>query len=449
MAEVSLSIDSLLLDSDNPRIGNADSQRDALQKIVDDQGDKLYELAEDISQEGLSPIERLLVLRESPDSLRYVSLEGNRRAAALKILVNPHVLAAIDIKPSLRKKFELLATGFKRTSVEPIAGFEVATREQGRRWIYLRHTGENEGRGVVSWTGVAAARFRGEDPALQALEFVKAYGGLDSNTQALLGRYFPITTLDRLLSAKNVRRLIGVDISNSKLRTTLPASEVMKPLRRIVLDLAEKKVNVSALKSSSQQVDYIQNLPQADRPDMTKVGAPRPIETVSAADFSENVRPKKKRQSSVPGERRTVAPSRLRLNVTDPKTASIFKELKGLKAEDFPNAGAVLLRVFLELSVDAFLTRNGIPLQAQVQGGRTVDKSLARKVQEGVEYLVNSQGANRKDFLTVTRGLTVANSPFSVDLLHAYVHNRFVTPKERELLAAWDDAQPLFERLWQ
>src|ERR1051326_2797326 len=105
MAQVSLSIDSLLLDSDNPRIGNADSQRDALQKVVDDQEDKLYELAEHIAEEGLSPIERLLVLREAPNSQRYVSLEGNRRTAALKILVNPNILGSIDIRPSLRKRF--------------------------------------------------------------------------------------------------------------------------------------------------------------------------------------------------------------------------------------------------------------------------------------------------------------------------------------------------------
>ncbi len=41
MAAVNLSIDQLLLDSGNPRIGSASNQRDALQKIIEDQEDKL------------------------------------------------------------------------------------------------------------------------------------------------------------------------------------------------------------------------------------------------------------------------------------------------------------------------------------------------------------------------------------------------------------------------
>ena len=61
---------------------------------------------------------------------------------------------------------------------------------------------------------------------------------------------------------------------------------------------------------------------------------------------------------------------------------------------------------------------------------------------------MSATGANRKDFLSVSRGLSVSNSPFSIDLLHAYVHNRFVTPKSDDLIAAWDDAQPFFEQLW-
>jgi hypothetical protein len=449
VAKLSLQIESLLLDSENPRIGSAESQRDALQKIVDDQGEKLYELAEDIVDEGLSPIERLLVLREAPNSKRYIALEGNRRVAVLKMLANPQLLASIEVRPAIRKRFGSLAERFNLSEIEPIDAFAVDTRDEGRPWIYLRHTGENEGRGVVSWTGVAAARFRGEDPALQALEFVRTYGGLDGAKQAMLGHYFPITTLDRLLSTREVRQLIGVNVAQNKLTSWLPPQEVIKPLRKIVLDLAEKKVNVSMLKNRAQQLCYVQTLAAEDRPDFSKVGPERAIETVTASDFGTGHKGRQKPRRFQTGERKTVVPGRLRLNVRDAKAASIFRELKGLRAEDFPNAGAVLLRVFLELSVDAFLTVNGISLSTQPKGGRTVDKSLAKKVEEAIDHMVKNQGANRKDFLSVSRGLSVSSSPFSIDLLHAYVHNRFVTPKDRELITAWDDAQPFFERLWQ
>lgn len=186
MGAIDCTIDQLLLDSENPRNESAANQRDALQKVLDDQEDKLFVLAEDIVEAGLSPMDRMLVLREKKDSGRFIVLEGNRRIAALKILSNPNMLASLHVKSSLQKRFEALSRRFVREEIEPIACFEVADREEGNRWILLRHTGENEGRGVVGWSGLAASRFRGGDPALQALEFVRNYGHLSDNQKTLL-----------------------------------------------------------------------------------------------------------------------------------------------------------------------------------------------------------------------------------------------------------------------
>ena len=88
MAQVDLTIEQLSLDSDNPRINSASSQREALQKMVSEEPEKFVRLARSIVRHGLSPMDRLLVYR--PKGTRnYTVLEGNRRAAALKVLVNP------------------------------------------------------------------------------------------------------------------------------------------------------------------------------------------------------------------------------------------------------------------------------------------------------------------------------------------------------------------------
>ncbi len=58
MSAIRTDVKDLLLDLQNPRISNAGSQRDALQKIIDDQGLKLVVLAESIVLEGLSPMDR-------------------------------------------------------------------------------------------------------------------------------------------------------------------------------------------------------------------------------------------------------------------------------------------------------------------------------------------------------------------------------------------------------
>ena len=36
----------------------------------------------------------------------------------------------------------------------------------------------------------------------------------------------------------------------------------------------------------------------------------------------------------------------------------------------------------------------------------------------------------------------------NIDLFHLYVHDRFATPSPQELTVAWDNAQPLFEKIW-
>ena len=441
-------IERLLLDSENPRIGSANSQRDALQKILDDQGEKLYALAEDIVDEGISPIDRLLVLREKKESDRFIVLEGNRRVAALKILANHHVLTDLQLRGPLQKRFEELAGRFKREDVEPIACFEVSTREEGSRWILLRHTGENEGRGVVSWSGLATSRFRGGDPALQALDFVKTHGNLGESEKESISKTFPITTLERLLATREIRDLIGIDVFEKKLRSGLQPDELLKPLKRMVLDLAYKKVNVSKLKSKADQIEYVKGFGSKDTPDLSKIGIVRSIDSIRGEEFEKKDQRQTKRRTSDPSERKTIAPGKVRLNIPNGRTATIFKELKGIKVTDYPNAGAVLFRVFLEHSVDFYMVTNNLPRKFKDTNGRTLDKKLNKKVEEVVNHLVEEKDCERKDFRGVVRGLSVSHSPFNIDLLHDYVHNRFVTPSPRELIAAWDDAQPFFEKLW-
>jgi hypothetical protein len=448
MGAIELQIEQLKLDNENPRIASAGSQRDVLQELLDDQQEKLGTLAASIVENGLNPMERLLVVREKKGSERFIVLEGNRRLAALMILVNPSLLGGLQLKQSLRKRFESLAKSFDRNTSGAVACYEVPTREEGTEWLHLRHTGENEGAGVVRWSGLAASRFRGRDPALQALEFVRAHGGLTQEEQQKITNNFPITTLDRLLSARAVRKQIGVDVKDRKLVSALPAEEVMKPLRRIVLDLAEERVNVSQLKNKEQQIAYIGSFDSASKPDLKKAAAVRNVDTIDDSEFKAKPT-RKKTTGSDPSARKSVIPKNAKINVQDNKVAEIVKELRTLKVDDFPNAAAVLLRVFLELSVDHYMDAHSIATTYKdPKSGGTNEHPLKKKVSEVVEHLVSAKGCNRKDFAAVIRGLSDDNSPLSINLLHLYVHNRFATPKTRDLIAAWNDAQRFFEKIW-
>ena len=86
-------VGSLLLDSKNARIPagrRSDDERALVHELVE--REDVRGLGASIAKLGLFPNERLVVM---PQGRRYVVLEGNRRVAAVKLLINPE-LAATD-----------------------------------------------------------------------------------------------------------------------------------------------------------------------------------------------------------------------------------------------------------------------------------------------------------------------------------------------------------------
>lgn len=449
MAQKNLKIRQLKLDLLNPRIKGAAGQQEAMQQLLDDQDAKLANLAESIVDDGLNPMDRLLVLKDADG--KFIALEGNRRTLALRLLVNPAALTGLQVRPGLRRKMETLAARFDKETVEPIACYEVETRAEGTSWLDQRHRGEDEGRGIVGWSAEAIRRFTGRDPALQALDFVRQHADLTDEEKELLAGKFPLTTLDRLLQTPAVRKMLGLVIQDDKLLTGLPATEALKPLKRIVLDLAGKKTNVTKLKTVKQQTDYIEKFDSTDLPDMSRDGPNlQAVESIDESQFSPPPppKPRKARAPQKLPERVAVVPAACRLNVTNNKTQEIYGELLNLRLKQFPHAIAVLLRVFMENSVDHYLDANQISLKFTPPGAsRDRFKSLDVKVKDAISHMV-AAGADPANFDGVKRALSDSNHPLSIDLQHAYVHNRYVTPSERDLVVAWDNAQAFFEKIW-
>lgn len=119
-----LKIDQLELDVLNPRLKKPADQHEAMQQILDDQGVKLGNLAESVVEDGLSPMDRLLVIKSETANGKYTVLEGNRRTLVLKILKNPNVLTGLTVSQGLQKKLERLANGFDTRALEPLASLK-------------------------------------------------------------------------------------------------------------------------------------------------------------------------------------------------------------------------------------------------------------------------------------------------------------------------------------
>ncbi len=361
MGFIELKVEHLVLDTDNPRITHADGQRDALQKVIRDQRVKLVRLAQSIVDKGLSPIERLMVLQVSAKPKQYIPLEGNRRVAVLTFLTQPEVMTGLDMPGSMQKIFERLASQFDRSKIEPIACYEVDARDEGRYWIELRHNGENEGRGLVGWTPVTAARWRKRDLGIQAFDLVMDHGGFTPDQIEKIKDGFPLSTLKRLMEVPDVRSLIGLSAKEGILYTEVPPAETIKALKKMVLDLANKTAKSRTLNKTHQMVEYVKGFDKADTPNLKKRIDPRPVEAIPKAEFVRRSPARTtKLRSADPPPRLQVVPRNCALNVTDNRIEEIYTELRQLKLGEARNAIAVLLRVFLELSVDRFLEEKSV-----------------------------------------------------------------------------------------
>lgn len=449
MPAINLKIEHLVLDGDNPRITHAAGQQEALQKVVKDQKTKLLRLAESIVEHGLNPTKRLMVLQISDKPKRYIALEGNRRVTVLRLLSNPAAMSGLDMPDNLRRAFERLASVFNKSEIEPIEAYEVASREDGRYWIELEHNGEDEGRGIVGWKPVVAARFRKREPAIQALDLVLEHGGLTEQEAQDIRSKFSLTTLRRVVETQPALALLGLSVKDGQLRTNLAASEVIKPLRRLVREIAEKKVTSRSFNKGDDIVKHLSSFGRPDKADLSKKTTERPIEGIQKSEFASAPRPPKPRPNKPTSERPNVVPKSCSLNVTDSRLGEIYNELRTLKLADSRNAVSVLLRVFLELSVDHFLEAKGVDLHhaPDPKSGKKPWKTLDKKLAETVGILVNV-GVPAAHFAAVTQSVSNRNSPMHTDLFHRYVHDRFQTPLTTDLIAAWNNAQPLFEKIW-
>jgi hypothetical protein len=241
---VLIELENLLVDIQNPRYNPLRTQRESLIAIAVHKKSKLSNLADDMLDKGPNPSELLMVTPSEDDPKYFIVLEGNRRIAALKLLASDSLTDSLDIPVNLKKKLALLRAEAGQRIPRQIACV-VLPREEANYWIQLKHTGENEGVGAVMWDGPARHRFRGNSPALQAIDLVAKTKYINEETRNKLPG-MSITNVERILGTPEARKLLQVDVKNRHLSVTGPEEEVLKRLAFIVTDIANKNSWVCA-----------------------------------------------------------------------------------------------------------------------------------------------------------------------------------------------------------
>jgi len=427
-----IEIENLKLSLDNPRFEPVGSERMALNAIITDQGAKLLNLAEDISFNGISPADLPIVTPSRTNKKIYDVLEGNRRIAALKLLRSPTLASSLKFKkPDVDKLARFARTG----TVPDRVLCAVMEREQADHWIRLRHTGENDGRGVIRWTSMSTARFRQTSLAFQAISLADDAKAIDAKTKQILAD-IPITTLDRILTTPEARDLIGVTVSNRKLELLHPEQASAEKLALVISDVAHRTITVPGIENRDDRINYARSV-------SVRHAALSP-ETTTTGTQPSTPTPKPVRKPPVK-PRTTLIPKNFNPGITQNRIAAIHVELQKLSLANYTNSCSILFRVYIEMSVDEFADRNSISLVIN-KSNRAMN--LRKKISTVSEYLSRNKLANKNDLQGIGIATGSKGTLFSVDTWNAYVHNRKTAPVARDLRDLWDSVQSFVEKLW-
>lgn len=455
MLTKTIKLTSLFVNTENYRFEPLSSQKEAIDKMVENQGDKLYFLADDIMVHGLSPVD-LIMVTPSEESNKYIVLEGNRRITSLKLLNNPTLIS--DKYASLRKKFQKLQKEYT-DNIPNFKNITCAIFEDpaiADTWIQRKHSGELNGIGTVTWNSQQKQRFEEKTGgkssiSLQIITLLKLHDDVPKSIKEALPK-LNVTNLQRLISDPYVREHLGLEINNGTLVSNINKSEVIKGLVNVVLDILNPEFKVADIYNREKRKQYIDNFDVKAKPDLSKeannqwsIQDSGDGENSSTANTNENKPPQSTRRKI--SSRVTLIPKAIMLNIENPKIKKIFGELKQIQVKSCPNASSVLLRVFLELSVDVYLEKYKL-LKNKALTACSSGESLQGKVNRVLNHMMDS-GIMTNDISKGIRAeINDKNSVLSIESLNAYVHNEFFYPKADNLIIGWDNIEKFFILLW-
>lgn len=464
---------SLLLDSRNTRIPEdrrSEDQRQLLHVLLEHED--VRGLAASIAKLGIFAHERLLVM---PSGKRFIVLEGNRRLAAIKLLLSPELAASeSDVKyfRKLSAKTDLSAIAQMDVSIVP-------SRVVAAPVIAALHIGDSKRR----WSTLQQARFYRElvDEGQSAAEVAEDLGvtlgqvnnylrteklyrlaltlEFDPQVRAKLeDSRFPLTTLERFLESKTGRHLLGIELDdNTGFRGVVHPDRFRAALKRVATDVATtagmtREINdedgfkkyVSKIELPETKVRGSFNpdaLLKGDSSGGEGVGAPASAPAAAAT-----------RRVAKPSS--SVVPRGFQCHSKHDRVRAIFNEIRQLSIEQQRNSTGVMLRVLLDIALWTFIKDIGHATAVAdhfdpTGKKRGYDPNWTPPLRDLISYACDKRifpGMAADGYRSV-RTLAAKDMDYFVTIegFNAFTHNPSVTPTAGDLRALWQRAEPMLQ----
>jgi hypothetical protein len=449
------------LGSQNP------SQKDLVQFLFNRHN--AMEVVLSIARNGFFSNEPLVGVWEGD---QIVVVEGNRRLAALKALRKPTLLEGahrrqverivrdhpdageilrvpVVVAPDRRAADPLLTARHTQNLLEPWAEanrsrFIIAKLDEGYTTEELRTKlgftpGDvKDARFFRSMVDVARSLDLDEERAIK-------FAAGDAS----------FTTLERILKSAPARRQLHIEPDDQHgFKVKAEPAAFKRAMKRIVEDLIDEKVNSRKVNDVEGMEAYVMGLGDALPARTAAITTASELLPVPSAPVSNTPagapreHPKRAKKAGT-----TAVPKAFKPLHGSQKVLAVHTELTGLDRDKKPYASAVLLRVYLELSIVDYLrrTKKFEPLLAALKSEEVRLEQGIPKMKDLVKAILKEakQNLDASEYGAVEKALTPNDTArFNVSELHAFVHGRDL-PIGQDLLQFWVRTEPLFRMMLQ
>ena len=363
-------INDLALDTDNPRIISQEDEKSCIETMLNMNEVYILNLAEDIAKNGLKNKDIIVKKGTGAMKCKYIVRDGNRRITSIKLLNDP------TKAPNSRftEKFSKIKKQYNNFP-KAIECDVYADETEIMEVLLSRHAGVNNGVGQVPWEAMAKAKYsekiKESNPnikALNLLRWAESFGGIEFDDT------FPITTLaDRIMSKENLGR-IGFDLNGDIITLVGDADIAFNIVNHIINDIKnEIATSRKLIDTARHQKEYIDNLCAKYGDNSLKVtsgigaattttGNTQPLQAgqpgVGKPPQIHHIpqNPKDRPKLFVRGQISFTVPANQK------KAQAILAEIKNLRTDENPIAVAMLLRAFIELATDYYINKNKITI---------------------------------------------------------------------------------------
>jgi hypothetical protein len=435
---IEVEVVSLALDPQNVRLDITERSQAA---IIQDLflNEEAFKLAESISRSGFFNNDLPVVTQEHG---RYVVLEGNRRVAALKFMLAPHLV------PRYESKLKSLLDSSDLSLLETIEVKVAPSREDADQLLASLHTTQAR----KSWSTLRQAYYyyaQIESGARTASDLAAAYPNVAIPTfitmwemhqlakslplstpeleAAVAKKTFPITTFERIYVTDAFQEHFGITTQETgELLITSDPESLKESLAPLVEQIASRKVTSRTHNKEKAIKELISSMPtpksDPSRP-ATTLGQLIPLQQPSNPDNT-------KRST-------TLVPKYIVCELPAPALARRLDELQRLPYRKFPVTSIDAVRSLLECSLKAFCAEEKI--LPKRKGAYVYLNSVLIAVRDELQ-----NRKKRTDLIAPLNKLISDSTPYSLlDQLNSANHNHHSVYSAEEIETIWVAIEPI------